>query len=378
MDSPVERAAERPSDKQDYIIRWPMVCQPGVHRFDPKYAYQRYAAWLGQHPGFTGHVQFTEHLDQEEYPTDSVLPLGVYRWLRDCTLSPATPLFFAEPWKFGFGRLIILLVLLFISYISGENLSKLKKWVLPLLVLGGISVYLGSRSLGATVILTAVVLWLRNRNFGKALLTRLNLKNILAGGVILGLALWGISSLYSYAAQGGYLGQEAQLKFIAQGGGQFGLLLGGRSEILASARAIADSPLIGHGSWARDPAYRVYLYRLIDLGYQRSQAEMDRYVNESDLIPAHSHFFQAWVWAGILGAIFWLVVLRLVIQALIKSNRHPNSLYIFAMFISISAIWDIFFSPFGSFMRIRWAIQLVILLNAIYHSNQIQQKQAMQ
>ena len=117
--------------------------------------------------------------------------------------------------------------------------------------LGGVSIYFNSRSLGAAILLTAVVLWLRNRNFGKALLTHLHFKNILAGGLILGLAVWGIISIYSYAAQAGYLGQTAQLKYVRQGSGQFGLLLGGRSEILASAIAIRKSPFIGHGSWAK-------------------------------------------------------------------------------------------------------------------------------
>ena len=61
----------------------------------------------------------------------------------------------------------------------------------------------------------------------------------------------------------------------------------------------------------------------MDLGYQRTQAEIDRYVNQSELIPAHSHFFQAWVWAGIMGAVFWLVILRIVIQVLIKAIVFP-------------------------------------------------------
>lgn len=282
------------------------------------------------------------------------------------------PFYFSEePWKFGLGYPITLLVLLFISYTSGKTLKNLNKWVLPLLAMGGLSIYLNARSLGATIIVTALALWLRNRKFGRALLTRLNLQNILVGSLILIFAVWSLSSFYAYAAQQGYLGEEAQMKYAQQGSGQFGLLLGGRSEILASAIAIGNSPIIGHGSWAKDPAYRVFLYRLIDLGYERSQEELYRYINQSDLIPAHSHFFQAWVWAGILGAVFWLAVLGLIIQSLVKSNRFPNSLYIFVIFMSIGSIWDIFFSPFGSVMRLRWAIQFVIFLTAISHANHV-------
>jgi hypothetical protein len=281
--------------------------------------------------------------------------------------------FSGDPWKFGFSYPTTLLVLLFISYTSGMNLKDLKKWILPLLALGGLSIYLNARSFGAIIILTAIILWLRNRNFGRAILTRINLQNILAGGLILGSIIWSLSTLYGFAAQKGYLGREAQWKYAWQGSGQFGLLLGGRSEILASAKAIQDSPIIGHGSWAKDPTYRVFLYRLIDLGYGRSPEELDQYINESDLIPAHSHIFQAWVWAGILGAVFWLVILGIIIEVLIQSNRFPNSLYIFVIFVSISSIWDIFFSPFGSLMRLHWAFQLIILISAYYQSQQIEE-----
>lgn len=284
------------------------------------------------------------------------------------------PYFFsADPWKFGFGYPTTLLVLLFITYTSGKNLMDLKKWVLPLLALGGLSIYLNARSLGAIVVITALILLIRTHNFWKSILTRINPQNILIGGLILGLAIWGLSSIYSFTAQNGYLGEEAQQKYVRQGTGRFGLLLGGRSEILASVIAIRDSPILGHGSWAKDPAYRMFLYRLIDFGYGLSREELDRYIYESDLIPAHSHFFQAWVWAGILGAVFWLVILGLIIQVLIQSNRFPNNLYIFVIFIAISSVWDIFFSPFGSAMRLHWAFQLIILITAYYQSQQIEQ-----
>lgn len=285
------------------------------------------------------------------------------------------PYYFAgEPWKFGFGYPTTLLVLLFILQTTGKKFSDLKKWVLPLLALGGLSIYLNARSLGAMIILTALILWLRNTNFGKEILTRVRPQSIVAGGLILGLTIWGLISVYAFAAQKGYLGEEARQKYTWQYSGQFGLLLGGRSEILASAVAIRDSPIIGHGSWARDSTYRVFLYRLIDFGYQLPQEELDRYVNESDLIPAHSHIFQAWVWAGILGAVFWLVILGMIFKVFIQSNRFPPSLYILVIFICISSIWDIFFSPFGSAMRLHWAYQLTVFITAYYQSQQIERE----
>ena len=40
--------------------------------------------------------------------------------------------------------------------------------------------------------------------------------------------------------------------------------------------------------------------------------------------------------------------------------------------MGIASVWDIFFSPFGSIMRLRWAIQFVIFLTGLAHANQVQ------
>ena len=288
------------------------------------------------------------------------------------------PYFADEPWKFGFATPLVFLLLLFISYTCGGNIQCLKKWVMPILFWGGLTIYLNARALGTVTILMALVLWLRTRKTGELLLTRLSVRNIIVGGLIFGLAFWGVSNIYGYAAQAGYLGEKARWKYTQQSSGQWGLIIGGRSEILVSTRAVADSPWIGHGSWAKNPVYRLYMYQLlIDLGYyEQSEEAIKRFIGSSDIIPTHSHLFQAWVWAGILGAVFWIVILGVLIQAFIASNRFPNPLYIFVVFITVAAVWDIFFSPFGSVMRMRWATQLVILLTAISKSSQIHQKMA--
>ena len=127
-----------------------------------------------------------------------------------------------------------------------------------------------------------------------------------------------------------------------------GLLLGGRGEILVSGQASLDSPLLGHGSWARDPIYAAILAeKRAELGYK----ELDGGAGpRDDLIPSHSYIFGAWVEAGIAGAVFWLFVLGFTIRTLLKVSGSEPLLALFA-FVGFTQLWDILFSPLGVLTR---------------------------
>jgi O-antigen ligase len=145
--------------------------------------------------------------------------------------------------------------------------------------------------------------------------------------------------LYSYYAKQGIFGEYAQHKLEAQSG-EGGLLLGGRGEILASGRAILDSPLLGHGSWARDPTYSAILAEnRAELGYKVNQND-----KKDDMIPAHSHIFGAWVEGGVAGAVFWSFVLVYAIGSMLKVSGWEPLLPLFA-FAGFMLTWDVLFSP---------------------------------
>ena len=149
----------------------------------------------------------------------------------------------------------------------------------------------------------------------------------------------GFTALYSHYVEQGVFGEYAQRKFESQNG-EGGLLLGGRSEILASGQAILDSPLLGHGSWARDPKYAAILdEKRTALGYKTFE-----HSKSGDLIPAHSHVFGAWVESGFAGAAFWLFVLGYAIRSLLRISGSEPLLPLFA-FVGFVLVWDILFSP---------------------------------
>mgnify|MGYP003634470726 CR=1 FL=1 len=273
--------------------------------------------------------------------------------------------FDAHPWKFGYALPVTLSFLIFITYVCGSNVHKLKWWMLPLSIFGGLSIYLGFRSLGGMIILTSFLIYFRTHWIGRALVLRLNSLRIGLLTIIVMVASVGILNLYGYSVEQGWLGERAKDKYERQVSGDLGILFGGRIESFASIPAIVDSPIIGHGSWAKDPSYRVFLYDLVKFGYYHSNDEVRYRIENSDLIPAHSHILQSWVWSGLPGAVFWLVILFIVIRVLIKTYQINNEFLLFVIFFGLISIWDIFFSPFSSFMRMQWAIRLCIFIISI-------------
>jgi hypothetical protein len=246
-----------------------------------------------------------------------------------------------NPWKFGVGMPITILVCLIAGVIARR--SRIAA-VTMITAIGAINVYLGFRSLGALCAASAIYSYFQL----SPQLAEKRLRKLQAVLAVAGLAagVWGISAIYAQGVQRGWLGEEAREKYESQSSGDAGVLLGGRNEFLAAGSAIIDSPVIGHGSWAKDPKYKALLYdRLAELGYRNMGGEL-----ESDLIPSHSHLFGAWVESGIVGAVFWSWVLWLTASALVRaSGREP--LFPFFAFIAILLLWDVLFSPYGADRR---------------------------
>jgi O-antigen ligase len=175
-----------------------------------------------------------------------------------------------------------------------------------------------------------------------------------------GVAISGITGLYGYGASEGWLGDEARAKYLTQSSGNMGILLGARNEILASAQAIIDSPVIGHGSWAKDPKYADILVSALGQHGYEIQGE-----SESDLIPSHSYIMGAWVEAGFVGAVFWLWALMLTARVLIATQGANSALAPLIAFVAFSLLWNIPFSHFGAEGRLYTAYDLSLMMFAL-------------
>ena len=269
-----------------------------------------------------------------------------------------------EFWKFGYGVPFTLLVLIFFS--RGKFNSKFSLCIL--FILGAVSISLNARSLGGMTILTGLIAYFsQNTLLRKKWLNKLSpfkLMRLFSGAIGL---VYCILLAYQLVGDYNFLPNNVQDKYEHSKSstlGVFGLILVGRSEFLASIPAVIDSPIIGHGSWAMNSKYKWYLSDAdVQLGLVRDNNDYN-ISQMSDLIPAHSHLMQAWVWAGVLGAVFWVYVLWIVISKTLQAMRNNSTWVYLVVFIGISSIWDVLFSPLGANVRLTWGWRLIVLLLA--------------
>jgi hypothetical protein len=265
----------------------------------------------------------------------------------------------SDPWKFGLSYPVTLAVFLIASRKNCRG-----HWPITLSALiGTVNLGLGYRSEGGFCLAAALYLLvarsLQRKYAGKPKL-KLRTVAVIAASLIAGVlgAYWA----YAYAAATGILGEEARVKFAEQSSGKYGVLLGGRSELLGSIPAIYDSPILGHGSWAKDLKYLIIREEAMALlGYRNANA-IPRQDIVSGIIQTHSYFFGAWVDAGILGAVFWAWVWVMVLKVLMRVYPPKFVLPVMVPWMAFELLWAILFSPYGVGARIIAPYYIVVLI----------------
>jgi len=249
-----------------------------------------------------------------------------------------------DPWKFGYAYPVTLAVVLLASHRKCRE-----NWRIALIAaMGLINILLGARSLGGICLVAALYLVIAHSMRFRAE-TGAKLKSSLKVVLAISLALggFGIFKVYQFAASSGKLGEDARGKYEEQSSGKYGLLLGGRSELFSVVPAIMDSPILGHGSWAKDPTYLIAgREAMLLLGY-KGALDLSTDQLEEGLIPTHSFLLGAWVYAGVLGAVFWGWVWFLIVKALARIYPAAAGLLPLMAYVGFLLLWDILFSPFG-------------------------------
>jgi len=293
----------------------------------------------------------------------------LYGWATALLLTglfPSNEVVANDPWKFAFSTGISLLILILATKDFVRLRWRTVNQIGLLFLASGINLLTGLRSMFAIFFIAAfyswLKLWLERMPTLRKKLTPIGFVVLSLIGVLVSLEA---KNLYVELASSGYLGEDAKDKYLEQSRNDLGLFLAGRSEILISSRAIANSPIIGHGSWARDVTLvSEYIDLLAAAGLPVNE---ERYyegtaANEAGLIPTHSYLFGSWVEAGILGAAFWILALFMCVKALyriLKVNFSACCLVIPFLFL---AIWDFLFSPFAGDHRFTAAVTIYIIL----------------
>lgn len=268
-------------------------------------------------------------------------------------------------WKWGVGNGLLAIFVIYFSFFLRE---KSKLFLLTgFLTFFVISLYFDSRGLA---ILSIVAVLAYMYFFGKKssvfvtrfLGKRATLKILVIILPTLFLVNLAASAFFSSEAVLSNFPVDTAAKYRVQATGSYGLLLGGRSEILVSARAFMDKPLLGHGSWAKDKDnYRgQYLLLRSRFGYSlREDGGLENF-DVSSLIPSHSYLMGTLVWAGFLGGLFWLIVINNTVLIFI---RNLNSLPLYFYVGMVGFMWNVFFSPFAAEPRWSTAIFLAALFS---------------
>lgn len=254
-----------------------------------------------------------------------------------------------DPWKFGLATPVaILLVLLACT----RPVRRVPFFPAVIFAAGAaVNLQRDYRSLALIFFLGAVALLLADWLRARRALELGTLLRLTAATVLGGLAF---SSLYAYAARSGDLGVAAQQKYVIESRSQYGIIGGARPEFLASVHAIADSPLLGHGSWPVDPKYLIYLR-------QAGESSFNAWT-QAGLIPAHSYLTGGWVSAGILAVPIWLWVFALLLRAVVRGVGANYRLLPLVVFAAMWLAWAIPFSPYAGPTRFTSGFFVLLLL----------------
>jgi O-antigen ligase len=258
---------------------------------------------------------------------------------------------FLVAWKFGLAYAITLMALLVSCYFYVRR----RHWIYIAISLGmaALNLIFASRSQIAIdlISLTLALPILRQNSLlpggtGKSVQTfRIVVLLTLACG-----AAYAANQAIKFGVNHSFFDESIQGKFQSQEEGRLGVLVGGRPETLVAIQAIGDSPLIGHGSFAVDPKYN-WLQQ--DIEYENGYTESDAPPDEEDAgIPAHSHLTQSWVESGIFGGIFWLYALFIASRGILLLISRGSPMAPLYAFLLVGFIWDVLYSPMGSFQRL--------------------------
>jgi hypothetical protein len=278
-------------------------------------------------------------------------------------------------WKFGLALPVTLSVLLIASR---KEVREFGAFFLTASI-GIVHFLLGSRSIGEFCLGAAVYILVAGYLQRKGFANRTLKNGTIAAIAVLGfIGLMGTYMGYQYAVISGMLGDDARKKFEEQSSGDYGVLLGGRVEMLSSVPAIIDSPILGHGSFARDPKYLLAEQQALAMMGYKGAGKLDPDMLEEGLIPTHSHLLGSWVNAGILGGLIWAWVWLLACKMLLRVYPSGVKLLPLAAYAAFDLLWEILFSPYGLQARVITPFYAIIIMSflGIAQSYSVKEKPA--
>jgi O-antigen ligase len=142
------------------------------------------------------------------------------------------------------------------------------------------------------------------------------------------------------------------------------ILFTARSEIAFELAAIKSNPIIGSGSNPNITFQILNDAQLFNqfLGVTTDATNAYKAALSDGKIPQHSVILSAWIEGGIVLAVFWIIILFWTLRKFGEILRTKTPLSQFAIYIGLSSIWAMLFSPLGAGSR----MELAVGLSAVY------------
>lgn len=272
-------------------------------------------------------------------------------------------------WKFGLGFLICNVIAAAVLYVIKSRLAVARIMVAVCFATAAASLFLNARNTFLSLSFSGLLFLIASGKWTKSIIDSLWRRSPLLIVLPAALAAYAAGLIYVGGAASGVFGEEARQKFVEQrtdasGDAVLAILAGGRDEFYSSTAAIADSPIIGYGSWARSSYYySIYVQGVREHGTPQQIQEVDRkiWIGEP-LIPTHSYLLGAWVEAGFVGALFWLLLAWRTFNAIRQGLLLASRVQVMILLNAFPFLWNIFFSPFGGTSRLVATAFIVLLL----------------
>jgi hypothetical protein len=242
-----------------------------------------------------------------------------------------------DQWKLGYGEAIVLLVITLGGRLSVSATAAF------LLAFGLLSVALDYRSLGAVAILIAASLLWRIWTGGR--------KRWRARDIVV-MAAVGIAAAAALILTLELTQSEHETRRMMSNLGRY-------AGLTVASQAIADSPIVGYGSWAADKRY----VSQIRQEERRASSQAGQSVRIGDSLMPHSQILQAWVEGGALAAVFFLFYAWHLAWAwwwLMRGHRTDalTPLYLFAIY---GGLWNWVASPATGIQRVYIALAVAVI-----------------
>lgn len=257
----------------------------------------------------------------------------------------------SNPWKFGIGFPVMVIIL---SLIARAKVRAID--MAALLILAVASVATDSRYRFASLMIAAVlILW--------QMLPQTPSKRTSAFTTV---AVFSVIAVITYnlvtaVLVEGYLGEQAQARSIDQINRSGSLIVGGRPELSASVALFIHDPL-GFGSGVSPTRADIMVAKtgMWSVGYDPNNGYVESFMFGGGF-ELHSVAGDLWAAFGLPGLCFAALSVFLVVRGLGRTlaDRSCSGLIVF---LSISTLWNMLFSPiYGSLPTLVLTLGLILL-----------------